>query len=72
MTFLLMRYHEVANTELLRLASAELYHMTAQMVLRVIPRARLFETTIEDITYDHDLIVVQTKKGSISVRIKID
>jgi hypothetical protein len=45
--------------------------MAALLAFRVIPRARLHETTIEDITYDHDLIVVQTKKGSISVRIAI-
>ena len=54
------------------LAYAEVYHMAALMALRVLPRARLQETTMEDITYDHDLIVVQTKKGSISVRIKVD
>jgi hypothetical protein len=45
--------------------------MAALLAFRVIPRARLHETTVEDITYDHDLIVVQTKKGSISVRIAI-
>jgi hypothetical protein len=45
--------------------------MAALMAFRVIPRARLYETTIEDLTYDHDLIVLQTKKGSISVRIAI-
>ncbi|KAL4891682.1 cytochrome P450 [Aspergillus ambiguus] len=53
------------------LAYCELYLMTALMAFRVIPRARLHETTVEDITYDHDQIVVQTKKGSISVRIAI-
>lgn len=45
--------------------------MAALMAFRIIPRARLYETTIEDLTYDHDLIVLQTKKGSISVRIAI-
>lgn len=45
--------------------------MAALLAFRVIPRARLHETTIDDITYDHDLIVVQTKKGSIAVRIAI-
>ncbi|EXM13966.1 Cytochrome P450, E-class, group I [Fusarium oxysporum f. sp. vasinfectum] len=53
------------------LAYCEVYIMAALLAFRVIPRARLHETTIEDITYDHDLIVVQTKKGSISVRIAI-
>jgi len=45
--------------------------MAAIMAFRVLPRAQLHETSVEDISYDHDLIVVQTKKGSISVRIKI-
>ncbi|KAK1965151.1 benzoate 4-monooxygenase cytochrome P450 [Colletotrichum sublineola] len=53
------------------LAYCEVYIMAALMAMRVIPRSRLFETTVEDITYDHDLIVVQTKKGSISVKIQI-
>lgn len=53
------------------LAYCEVYIMAALIAFRVIPRARLYETTVEDITYDHDLIVVQTKKGSISVRIAI-
>ena len=54
------------------LAYCEVYIMAALVALRIIPRARLFETTVEDISYDHDLIVVQTKKGSISVKIQID
>lgn len=53
------------------LAYCEVYLMAALMALRVIPRSRLHETTVEDISYDHDLIVVQTKKGSISVKIQI-
>ncbi|PGG95967.1 hypothetical protein AJ79_09787 [Helicocarpus griseus UAMH5409] len=53
------------------LAYCEVYLMVALMALRVLPRAHLYETTIDDLTYDHDLIVVQTKKGSISVRIAI-
>ncbi|KAM5349723.1 hypothetical protein ACJ41O_006228 [Fusarium nematophilum] len=53
------------------LAYCEVYIMAALMAFRVVPRARLYETTVEDISYDHDLIVVQTKKGSISVRIAI-
>ncbi|KAE9971945.1 hypothetical protein BLS_004231 [Venturia inaequalis] len=54
------------------LAYCELYIMAALMALQVVPRSKLVDTTVEDITYDHDLIVVQTKKGSISVRIAID
>jgi hypothetical protein len=46
--------------------------MAALVSLQIIPRAKLVDTTIEDLTYDHDLIVLQTKKGSISVKIQID
>ena len=54
------------------LAYCEVYLMAALMAFRVLPRASLHETTVEDISYDHDLIVAQTKNGSISVRIKIE
>ncbi|KAF5516291.1 Cytodhrome P450 monooxygenase aflU [Colletotrichum siamense] len=54
------------------LAYCEVYLMAALMALRVIPRSKLYNTTVEDISYDHDLIVVQTKKGSISVKIQIE
>jgi tetrahydromethanopterin S-methyltransferase subunit F len=54
------------------LAYCELYVMCAKMVMGVLPRARLVDTTVEDISYDHDLIVLQTKKGSISVKVEIE
>jgi hypothetical protein len=41
------------------LAYCEVYIMAALMA-------------VEDISYDHDLIVLQTKNGSISVRIAIE
>lgn len=46
--------------------------MSALMAFYVVPRSKLVDTSIEDISYDHDLIVLQTKKGSISVRIAIE
>lgn len=46
--------------------------MAALMATKVLPRAKLIDTTVEDISYDHDLIVLQTKKGSISVKIEIE
>jgi hypothetical protein len=47
--------------------------MAALVALRIIPRARLADnTTVDNISYDHDLIVVQTKKVSISVRLAIE
>lgn len=53
------------------LAYCELYLLTAALALRVLPRARLVDTTIEDIEYDHDLIVPQPKKGSVRVQVEI-
>ena len=55
-----------------QLAYCEMYIMGAYMVLDVLPRAKLVDTTKEDISYDHDLIVAQTTKGSISVRIAVE
>ena len=46
--------------------------MIATMAFRILPRAQLFETTMDDLRYDHDMVVVQTKKGSISTQIKIN
>lgn len=46
--------------------------MAALMAFNVVPRSKLVNTTIEDISYDHDLIVLQTKNGSMSVRIAIE
>jgi hypothetical protein len=42
------------------------------MAFTVLPRSKLVNTTVEDISYDHDCIVLQTKKGSISVCIAIE
>lgn len=53
------------------LAYCEIYIMVAIMALRVLPRARLHDTTAADLTYDHDLVVLQTKKGSITTKITI-
>lgn len=53
------------------LAYCELYLMTAALALRVLPRAQLDDTTIEDVEYDHDLIVPQAKKGSVRVQVVI-
>ncbi|KAI3394704.1 hypothetical protein diail_2289 [Diaporthe ilicicola] len=53
------------------LAYCELYLLTAALALRVLPRARLHDTTIEDIEYDHDLVVPQSKKGSVRVQVEI-
>lgn len=46
--------------------------MGALMALRVLPRAKLHNTTLEDLTWDYDQIVVQTKEGSIATHIEIE
>jgi hypothetical protein len=58
--------------EMHSLAYCELYVMSALMAFQVLPRAKLVDTTREDIEYDHDLIVLQTTKGSMSVKIAIE
>lgn len=44
---------------------------TAALVLRVFPHMELFETTVDDVEYDHDLVTAQAKKGSKGVRVVI-
>lgn len=65
-------FGSVLTVVTLSLAYCEVYIMSALIAFKVIPRASLYETTDEDLKYDHDQIILQTKKGSISIRIKID
>lgn len=51
------------------LAVCEIYLMTAAITLRVLPRMRLYETTWEDVAYDHDLMIPVAKKGTHGIRI---
>lgn len=46
--------------------------MSALLAMRFIPRASLHKTTTEDLTYDHDMIVGQTKKGPYAVWVKVE
>ncbi|KAI1387579.1 cytochrome P450 [Hypoxylon trugodes] len=55
----------------MNLAICELHVALAALTLRVIPRMRLFETTEEDVLYDYDLFIPQTKKDSKGVRVTI-
>ncbi|KAK8108859.1 hypothetical protein PG984_014660 [Apiospora sp. TS-2023a] len=54
------------------LAYCEMYLMIAELVLRVLPRSRLVNTTVDDVEYHHDCIVASPKKGFMAVRIAID
>ncbi|KAL8404305.1 hypothetical protein RB594_009241 [Gaeumannomyces avenae] len=53
------------------LAMCEASLMTALFSLRVAPRARLVDTTVENVTFDHELIVAKTKTGPARVKIAI-
>ncbi|KAI1630610.1 cytochrome P450 [Biscogniauxia mediterranea] len=55
----------------MNLAFCELYLAVAALVLRVYPHMRLFETTEEDVVYDHDMFVPLTKDESKGVRVVI-
>ncbi|KAI1864594.1 uncharacterized protein JN550_008881 [Neoarthrinium moseri] len=54
------------------LALCELYLVLTALVLRVMPRMKLYETTEKDVTYDHDMFVPVTVSGSKGVRVLID
>lgn len=45
--------------------------MTAAITLRVLPKMKLYETTYEDVAYDHDLMIPVAKEGTHGVRILI-
>ncbi|KAK6860260.1 hypothetical protein PG995_003896 [Apiospora arundinis] len=47
----------------MNLALCELHLIAAALALRVLPHARLYQTTQEDVPYDFGLVVPQIKKG---------
>ncbi|KAH9905309.1 cytochrome P450 [Xylariomycetidae sp. FL2044] len=53
----------------LQLAWCNMYLATAALVLRVFPAMALFETTIDDVAYDHDAFVSRPKVGTKGVRV---
>ncbi|RYP24206.1 hypothetical protein DL765_000701 [Monosporascus sp. GIB2] len=53
------------------LALCELYLALTALTLRVFPHMCLFETTEEDVKYDHDMFVPLPKDGSKGVRVKV-
>ncbi|KAK8029629.1 hypothetical protein PG993_010920 [Apiospora rasikravindrae] len=56
----------------MQLAYCELHLCLTALVLRVIPRMRLYETTELDVRYDHDMFVPLTHKDSKGVRVLVD
>ena len=54
------------------LAYCELYFTVSALVLRVLPRMKLFETTQADVKYAGDLFVPRPIRGTKGVRVIID
>ena len=42
--------------------------LVAALTLRVLPKMRLYETTVDDVRYDHDLMIPMPRKGSKGIR----
>ncbi|UNI24499.1 hypothetical protein JDV02_010239 [Purpureocillium takamizusanense] len=56
----------------MNLALCELNLALAAVALRVMPYMELFETTDQDVRYDHDMFVPMAKSGSMGVRVKMN
>lgn len=70
-TFHILYGHGSELTQFSSLAYCELYFAVAALALRVIPRLELFETTIDDVKYHHDLFVPMAHPDSKGVRVVI-
>jgi cytochrome P450 len=55
----------------MNLALCELYLVVAAMILRSIPRMEIYDTSWDDIAYDHDMLTPQPKKGARGLRVTI-
>ena len=53
------------------LALCEIYLTVAAISFRVLHRMQLYESSVRDIKYDHDLMVPQPQRGSKGIRILI-
>lgn len=61
----------LTRTNLLyRLAYSELYIALTSLVLRVFPRLQLYDTTLRDVEYDHDLgVPIPATENGVKVKI---
>lgn len=51
------------------LAYCNIYTALTALTLRVFPRMELYETDLDDVRYDHDLMAPAPKSGSKGVRV---
>ncbi|KAI0151458.1 cytochrome P450 [Pestalotiopsis sp. NC0098] len=56
----------------MNLAFCELHLLVAALTLRVWPKMRLFETTVRDVQYDHDMFIPLSYDGSKGVRVTME
>jgi hypothetical protein len=54
------------------LALCELHLVLSALALRVLPEMKLYDTTEEDVLYDHDMFVPMAKAGSQGVQVTIE
>ncbi|KAK7734753.1 hypothetical protein SLS53_007859 [Cytospora paraplurivora] len=55
----------------MNLALCEIYFSITALALRVLPHMSLFETTDEDVLYDHDMFIPMPKAGTNGIRVTI-
>lgn len=53
------------------MALCELHFAVVGLVLRVLPQMALFETTDEDVVYDHDMFIPMPKAGTNGIRVVV-
>ncbi|RAH76615.1 putative cytochrome P450 [Aspergillus japonicus CBS 114.51] len=55
----------------INLAYCNLYVALAALAVQVLPRTQLYQTTVEDVAYDHDVFVGVPKRDSKGVRVVV-
>ncbi|KAI6091587.1 cytochrome P450 [Hypoxylon rubiginosum] len=55
----------------MNLAYCEIYVGLAALVLRVLPKMKLFETTVKDVQWDYDMIIPMPSRDSKGMRVTI-
>ncbi|KAK2601043.1 hypothetical protein N8I77_010521 [Diaporthe amygdali] len=55
----------------MNLALCEIHFAVAALAIRVLPRMTLFETTEDDVLYDHDMFIPMVKAGSKGIRVTV-
>lgn len=53
------------------LALCEIHFAVVALALRVLPQMSLFETTEEDVAYDHDMFIPMAKASSKGIRVVV-